>query len=293
MLLDYEENNYPPYAFEDDDYKYCQSLGDVKILRMFKTYIDFVQQRYATLPKMAYKNFNPMSKQCVYTNESFYKSMTDLVHKLNGDPAHFISFVFEVWPQREHYAALVYYQLERSGIMYPSWTFIEKNADVLADEFNSIKDYKPKGFIPVDDFRGLDATSIMRRAERWCAAYDKTMEDYWLTPRHLFPPYLSYRELCCVDLTPYSRRIKAELGFSIRDLKIYLRALEEQQEQQIQKKYEHLNQLQKQGHLAFEAIEVLDYVADETEVEVDYEDPDTILSFLYGFGEEPEEKEGV
>lgn len=236
MLFDYPELE---YGQDDSDYKNCKNFDEVKVLRLVKTYVDFVLQRYSTRVNMGFTNFNPNSRGKSLRTTSLFRDLVTNVtdHLKDRDPAHFIAFVFEFWPKRSAYSAFLKKDVaEHSGFAYPSWRFILLNSAELLRSFHNQPNYTPRDFVPVDDATTQYAEAVENRMWRWCNQYGKTPRDYWLNPANLFPPFLSYREFPYAyahehGIKHYAREIKKKFDFTPRELKQFLKDLEVAQDE--------------------------------------------------------------
>ena len=220
MLFNYSE---PPTYANDPLYKGCQCIEEMRVLRLILTYVDFVGQKYGR-PQIQYTTFKGKSGENFHNSRKYYV-LSKIVGKLREhDPAHFVSFVFETWKGRGHYEALKSKGLKnKAGASYPSWNYLETNWEQLVDEFLNTKGYKPTGFVPVDEIDIRWKEAIAGRVSRWCAAHKKTSEDYWLTPRHLFPPHLTAKELPFAEsLWENQEPVERKMGFSLEDLRKFL-----------------------------------------------------------------------
>jgi len=248
----------PDYAYDDVDYEACWSPGEVKILRMVKTYNDFVYQRYSSRPTLAHDNYTPNKKGKCLRNSQYHKAFIEIVENLEDrDPAHFISYVFELWPNRHNYHKYVFFGLEEySGVAYPSWKAICTNWKVLVDEFLALSDFKPQSFIPLDDL-GKNYREVMAwKIQQVCAEKQISVEEYWLDGEHLFPPFLYARDIKYTEsLQEHAKLVEKKFGFSLEDLHEYLTAWEEAQDNARELRYQELCNLEAQGaELQFEHV---------------------------------------
>lgn len=324
MLFDY---TLPDYAEGDPDYKYCKNFTEVEILRMVKTYVDFVKQRYSKRI-IGHTSFKPKGKygKCLRTTPR-YKELAEIVAGLKQrDPAHFIAFVFEFWPKRKAYAKFVDLGYsEIPGCAYPSWKYIINNKDQLLEYFHNRPEYTPKDFVPKDDFKLNYSVAVENRMRRWCGFHGKTPREYWLTGQHLFPPYMSSKDFpyACEHkdgLKDYEEDIEEEFGFTLKELGEFLIELEALQDMVYDARYAAHTERQEQGlPLQFGLVSVLPLEAavDEKTIErvqyafdaqergrdinttsfeeetnnaineVDYDSADTVLYYLYGTGDGP------
>lgn len=259
------DDTYPDYAYQDKDYQHCKNLDEVKVLRLIKTYSDFVHQRYNQQVQFVYDTFKPNDKGKSLRTTPLFKNLKEyILPGIEGrDPAHFIAFVFESWGRRKHHAAYAKHDAG-SGYMYPSWNHIIKNYEALVEQFKNNPAYKPKDFIPKDDFVANYKDAVENRMRRWCVTHDKTPRDYWLTAKHLFPPFLSSKEFpyACSHpggLREYAKEIEEKFEFTLDELKEFIVELEELEKQEFDKAYQKNTIRQKAGlPMAFNNIKTLD-----------------------------------
>lgn len=226
----------PAYAVGNPDYELLRNADEVIVLRMLKTYHDFIY-RYTKTSPLTYKDFNGPKN---FRSSRYYDDMIHLAAKIRvagvEDPAHFVAFIFDIWRSPRKYE----YRLRKlaenkvqsrkgSGIKYPSLKYIIDCGEALLEEFVGIKEYRPTNFVPFDDMVAFDRKVIADKVARWCMCHEgKTAEDYWLVPRHLIWPELDWRYIDYADsLWACDAQIQAKFGFSVRELKEGLIELEQ------------------------------------------------------------------
>lgn len=226
----------PPYAVDDPDYAMLDDIDDIVILRMIKVHEELVAQRYPGAPRMVYRDFNGPKNFRHTTAYKLTKRLAGMLVKAGVlDPSHFIAFVFEMWASPRHHDLQVQRLAEKgitgrlgSGVKYPSLTHIVQDGDDLLEQFLLIPNYKPTHFVPADDHAAFDRQVMQHKVERWCISNDKTLQDYWLESRHLFPPFLDWRYINYADsLWACDSLIQAAFGFSVGELREFLIQLEQ------------------------------------------------------------------
>jgi hypothetical protein len=224
MLHDYDSSELVPvYAQEDDCYRYCLDLTEIRVQRLVLTYVDYVEQRYGivNIGRTTYRSDKRgKSLRTMRKTETLVKIVDSLKGK---DPAHFISFVFEIWEGRDHYDLFLKKDRVWSGVAYPSWQYILKNWHELVQAFLNVPNYQPKGFVPADVIDDRWRAAIEGRVSRWCAEHDSTVEQYWLEPKHWFPPYLTFQEIPFAQSLWDNREVvEKKMGSSLEDLQYFL-----------------------------------------------------------------------
>lgn len=231
MLRDYDLDEVMP-EYADGDYEGCLNVREARILRLVLSYCEYVELRYGT-PEVVYTSFLPDEKGKCLRNSRNYKFFENIVDKLgSADPSFFMSYVFETWKGREHYrsyAASEKDNVKREGIMYPSLRYIILHADRLIEEFLTIRDYEPGGFVTKDERKKRYFRAMQDKVDRWVGIYvdeGKTEQDYWRLIQHLIPPHLNYPDL------PYAESLRRneavileEFEFTVAELTSYLEYL--------------------------------------------------------------------
>jgi len=217
MLHDY---SVPEWAM-DEEYDHCQSLTEMKILRIVLTWLLFVNQRYTKNTLLKYNTYDSTKRGCIrrldFRVQNAYEKLADLIPD-DKDPAHLVSYAFEVWKNRGIYHKLKYHDLgERSGVAYPSLKFLYSNAEVLVKDWVLIPKYRSTGFVSAEDMKKRDIQIIENKVKRWCATYDKTPVDYWTDPKALYglnPAYLK----CSTSAQENRKEIEAYWGTTVEHL---------------------------------------------------------------------------
>jgi len=233
-MYDYDAG-WPDYCYEDNEYTFCEDITEAKVLRLLKTYADFAL-RYTQQPVC--RTFRPevivnrkkkRKTLKTFRNSRFYKPFRKLVDALGDrDPAHYVSFVFETWGNRDFYAKYLFHEVdERRGIAFPSLSCVVDNYDADKDSDAESElvpqflesDFTYKSFVPIDDLVKRDKKMLENKVRQWCITQDKPPEDYWRVMEHLFPPHLSARYIPYFDsLKEHEWVIKEEFDLTIKDL---------------------------------------------------------------------------
>ena len=204
-----------------EEYDYCESTTEMKILRVLLTWRMFVQQRYTNRVKLTYDTYDGTKRECIRRVDSRihkrYEALVDAIPD-DRDPAHFVAHIFESWRNRDIYHKLKHYSLEeKSGIAYPSLKFIYLNAEFLVEDWLAIPKYRPTGFVPVEDLKKRDINIIENKVNRWCTAFDKTPADFWTSPETFYtlnPAYLR----CSTSLEENRKEVEAYWGMTLEEL---------------------------------------------------------------------------
>jgi hypothetical protein len=210
----------PEWA-EDEEYDYCESLTEMKILRVVLTYQAFVEQRYTKKRRFTYNTYDATKRGCIRRIDSrvhkAYEKLVDLIPD-DRDPAHFVAYVFESWRNRDIYQKLTFHSLdEKSGVAYPSLKFIYTNADKLTKDWLTIRRYKPTGFVPVDDLRERDVNIIENKVNRWCAAHDRRPADFWTSPETFYTLNPAYIQ-CSTSIKENREEVEAYWRMTLEEL---------------------------------------------------------------------------
>jgi hypothetical protein len=302
MLHDYTDEMMPEYA--DDRYEGCLDGREARILRLVLSYCEYVELRYAT-PEIVYTTFRPDKKGKSLRTSRHFKEFEEIVDKLNGaDPAHFMSYVFETWKGREHYAKYARskskFLVKTPGITYPSMKYIIQHADRLIEEFVSIRDYKPRGFVTEDERKKRYFEAMQDKVDRWVGIYvdeGKTEQDYWRLIQHLVPPHLNYPDIPYTESLHRNEDVILEtFGFTVKELTEYLEFLWQTPVQLPitripNEEWMDENQLERVSRTEDALSDGIDVAADifqeqlERELNpIDLEHPDTVMYYVFGHG---------
>ena len=201
------ENDTPEYALLDDDYNYCRNQTEYIVLRLLKTYIDIVLQRYATKLASPRINLKPGSTDFRDTHE-YFRAFTKIAEQLTEleDPEDFMAYVFEMYiaegkADTGHKAERVLFHkrngkwndvYSKPGMGYPSMKYIARHGQQMVEEFNRLT-FEPSAFIlqgKVDRGDFCPGVRLDKKIERWCPLHKQTEEDYWSNPVHWGPVFL-------------------------------------------------------------------------------------------------------
>ena len=143
MFLDYD---YPLYTQDDDDYEFCASFTECCILRMLKSYVELSGAYYGRRPTTLFTFEGARNFRNVYRDR--YDALCALADLLTEagtkDHAYFVSYLFEIWDNRDKYIKYLKckkapYLVKMPGVAYPSLHSIIVNGPNLIEEFRAIE----------------------------------------------------------------------------------------------------------------------------------------------------------
>jgi hypothetical protein len=300
MLRDYDVDDIMP-EYVDSRYEGCLNAEEAKVLRLVLSYCEYVELRYGK-PDVFYQSFRPDKRgKSLRTLRNVVRPLTQIVEQLgNVDPALFMSYVFETWEGREHYARYAgskkNWLTNTAGITYPSMKYITDHRDRLVKEFLAIPSYEPRGFVTRDERKRRYSKAMQGKVDRWLGANEeKTEADYWRMLCHLLPPHLNYPDIRHADsLFRHAEVVKEEFGFTVEELTEYHADLwqahptipltrvsnEEWMDEDL---------LERVSRTAEALSNDIDVTADTFQQEldrelnpIDLEDPDTVMYYLFG-----------
>jgi len=192
----FDEYDPPLYTHNDDDYDYCRNQTEYVVLRLIKTYIDIVFQRYATRP--AFKKVNLTPGPTDFRTSDFISDFKLIAQRLpkDKDPENFMAYVFEMYiaegkanSGQQHERVLHHKRsgkwktvYSKPGMGYPSLKYISLHGKELVDEYLTSPGFEPSKFIlqgKVDRGDFSDGRRLDKAVKRWCQLKDKTEEMYW------------------------------------------------------------------------------------------------------------------